>query len=173
MGRACTRNDRIHFEFLILEGAHAGLSWSTILKKRDGYRKAFADFDPAKVARFKESQIEKILQNPGIVRNKLKVHAAVNNAKRFLEIQKEFGSFDRYVWSFVGGRPVINRWKTLKQVPATTRESESDIIRNYLNSPVIVHSLSTLCPLFVHSLSTLPPLILRRTLHDGPRNLSN
>ncbi len=162
MGRACTRNDRIHFEFLILEGAHAGLSWSTILKKRDGYRKAFADFDPAKVARFKESQIEKILQNPGIVRNKLKVHAAVNNAKRFLEIQKEFGSFDRYVWSFVGGRPVINRWKTLKQVPATTRESESDIIRNYLNSPVIVHSLST-----------LPPLILRRTLHDGPRNLSN
>ena len=123
MGRAGTRNDRIHFEFLILEGAHAGLSWSTILKKRDGYRKAFADFDPAKVARFKESQIEKILQNPGIVRNKLKVHAAVNNAKRFLEIQKEFGSFDRYVWSFVGGRPVINRWKTLKQVPATTRES--------------------------------------------------
>ena len=154
MGRACTRNDRIHFEFLILEGAQAGLSWSTILKKRDGYRKAFADFDPAKVARFKESQIEKILQNPGIVRNKLKVHAAVNNAKRFLEIQKEFGSFDRYVWSFVGGRPVINRWKTLKQVPATTRESESDIIRNYLNSPVIVHSLSTLCPLFVHSPST-------------------
>ncbi len=117
-------DDRIHFEFLILEGAQAGLSWSTILKKREGYRKAFAAFDPAKVAKFTPSGIEKLLLDPGIVRNKLKVNAAVNNAKRFLEIQDEIGSFDRYVWSFVGGKPIVNRWKTPKQVPATTKESD-------------------------------------------------
>lgn len=116
--------DRIHFEFLILEGAQAGLSWSTILKKREGYRKAFAEFDPVKVARFTPSKIEKLLQDSGIVRNKLKVHAAVNNAKRFLDIQKEFGSFDQYVWDFVGGKPVVNGWKTLKQIPATTKDSD-------------------------------------------------
>src|SRR5215207_1580853 len=107
-------DDRKHFEFLILEGAQAGLSWSMILKKRDGYRKAFADFDPVKVARFTESRINKLLLNPAIVRNKLKVNAAVNNAKRFLEVQKEFGSFDNYIWKFVGGKPLINRRKTLK-----------------------------------------------------------
>jgi DNA-3-methyladenine glycosylase I len=136
-------DDRIHFEFLILEGAQAGLSWSTILKKREGYRKNFADFDPVKVAKFTPSRVEKILKDPGIIRNRLKVNAAVNNAKRFLEVQKEFGSFDKYIWSFVGGRPIINKRKTTKQVPATTKESDAlskDLIKRgfkFVGSTVI------------------------------------
>jgi DNA-3-methyladenine glycosylase I len=136
-------SDRVHFEFLILEGAQAGLSWSTILKKRDGYRKAFADFDPSKVARFTPARIEKILLDPGIVRNRLKVTAAVNNAKRFLEVQKEFGSFDRYIWQFVNGKPVINRWKNLSEIPATTAQSDAlskDLIKRgfkFVGSTVI------------------------------------
>ncbi|MBS1557861.1 MAG: DNA-3-methyladenine glycosylase I [Bacteroidetes bacterium] len=118
-------NDQKHFEFLILEGAQAGLSWSTILNKREGYQKNFAGFDPAKVARFTTKKIEKILTDPGIVRNSLKVHAAVNNAKRFLEVQKEFGSFDQYIWGFVNHQPKVNQWKRLKQVPATSKESDA------------------------------------------------
>jgi DNA-3-methyladenine glycosylase I len=118
-------NDQTHFEFLILEGAQAGLSWSMILKKREGYKKAFADFDPVKVARFTPARVEKILRDPGVVRNRLKVNAAVNNAKRFLEVQKQFGSFDQYIWGFVGRKPIINRWKDLKEVPATTKESDA------------------------------------------------
>ncbi len=118
-------DDRVHFEFLILEGAQAGLSWSTILKKREGYRKAFADFDPVKVSKFTEARLEKILQDPGIVRNKLKVYAAVNNAKRFLEVQKEFGTFSDYIWGFVGGKPMVNKRKSLSEVPATTKESDA------------------------------------------------
>ena len=136
-------DDRVHFEFLILEGAQAGLSWSTILKKRDGYRKAFADFDPVKVAKFTPARVEKILKDPGIVRNRLKVNSAVNNAKRFLEVQKEFGSFDKYIWSFVGGKPIVNKRKTLKQVPPTTKESDAlskDLIKRrfkFVGSTVI------------------------------------
>jgi len=136
-------DDRIHFEFLILEGAQAGLSWSTILKKRDGYRKAFADFDPIKVARFSEAKLEKILLDPGIVRNRLKVFAAVNNAKRFLEVQKEFGSFDKYIWGFVKNKPIVNKWKSLKQIPPTTKESDAlskDLIKRgfkFVGSTVI------------------------------------
>lgn len=136
-------DDRTHFEFLILEGAQAGLSWSTILKKRDGYKKAFADFDPIKVARFSEAKLEKILLDPGIVRNRLKVFAAVNNAKRFLEVQKEFGSFDKYIWSFVKGKPIVNKWKSLKQIPPTTKESDAlskDLIKRgfkFVGSTVI------------------------------------
>ena len=136
-------DDSVHYEFLILEGAQAGLSWSTILKKREGYRKAFADFDPQKVARFTDSRIEKILQNPEIVRNRLKVKAAVNNAKRFLEVQKEFGNFDEYIWSFVNGKPIVNKWKTLKEVPAATKESDAlskDLIKRgfkFVGSTVI------------------------------------
>jgi DNA-3-methyladenine glycosylase I len=117
--------DRVHFEFLILEGAQAGLSWSIILKKRENYRKAFAGFDPVKVARFTPARIEKILLDPGIVRNRLKVNAAVNNAKRFLEVQKEFGTFDKYIWSFVDGIPLVNRRKHLNEIPSTTRESDT------------------------------------------------
>jgi DNA-3-methyladenine glycosylase I len=136
-------NDQVHFEFLILEGAQAGLSWSMILKKRDGYRKIFADFDPVKVGRFSEKKLEKILLNPAIVRNRLKVYAAVNNAKRFLEVQKEFGSFDNYIWRFVNGKPIINSWRNMKQVPATTKESDAlskDLIKRgfkFVGSTVI------------------------------------
>ena len=136
-------DDRTHFEFLILEGAQAGLSWSTILKKREGYRKAFAGFDPGKVARFTPARIEKILLDPGIIRNRLKVAAAVNNAKRFLEIQKEFESFDRYIWSFVGGKPIVNRRKALSDIPPTTPESDAlskDLIKRgfkFVGSTVI------------------------------------
>ena len=136
-------NDRVHFEFLILEGAQAGLSWSMILKKREGYRKLFADFDPIKVARFTEKKLEKILLDPSIVRNRLKVYATVNNAKRYLEVQKEFGSFDNYIWSFVNHKPIVNKWKTLKQVPATTKESDAlskDLIKRgfkFVGSTVI------------------------------------
>lgn len=125
-------DDKKHFEFLILEGAQAGLSWATILKKREGYRKAFADFDPAKVSRFSEKRIMKILQDPSIVRNKLKVYAAVNNAKRFLEVQKEFGSFDRYIWGFVNYKPIANKRKALNEIPPTTPESDAlskDLVR--------------------------------------------
>ena len=136
-------DDRIHFEFLILEGAQAGLSWSTILKKRDGYRKAFADFDPEKVARFTEKKLEKILLDPGIVRNRLKVYAAVNNAKRFLEVQKEFGSFDKYIWSFVNYKPIVNKRRVLSDIQATTTESDAlskDLIKRgfkFVGSTVI------------------------------------
>ncbi len=136
-------NDRIHFEFLILEGAQAGLSWSTILKKREGYRKVFADFDPTKVARFTEKKLEKLLLDPSIVRNRLKVYATVNNAKQFLKVQKEFGSFDKYIWQFVGAKPIINKRKTLKEVPATTSESDAlskDLIKRgfkFVGSTVI------------------------------------
>jgi len=118
-------DDRVHFEFLILEGAQAGLSWLTILNKREGYRKNFADFNVDKVARFAPARIEKILQDPGVVRNRLKVQATISNAKRFKEVQKEFGSFDRYIWQFVNGKKIVNRWKELSQVPATTKESDA------------------------------------------------
>lgn len=118
-------DDRKHFEFLILEGAQAGLSWATILKKREGYRKVFANFDPAKVAKFTEKKLEKILQDPGIVRNRLKVYAAVNNAKQFIKVQQEFGSFDRYIWQFVGGKPIVNKHRTLGDIKATTPESDA------------------------------------------------
>lgn len=118
-------DDRVHFEFLILEGAQAGLSWATILKRRAGYRKAFAGFDPRKVARFSPDKIERLLQFDGIIRNRLKVESAVSNAGAFLAVQEEFGSFDEYIWGFVGGRPRVNRHRTLKQVLATTRESDA------------------------------------------------
>lgn len=119
------RDDRKHFEFLILEGAQAGLSWWTILRKREHYRRAFAGFDPAKVARFNARSIERLLANPGIVRNRQKIEAAVGNARGFLAIQAEFGSFDAYVWRFVGGRPIVNRWRTHKQLAVTSKESDA------------------------------------------------
>ena len=136
-------DDNIHFEFLILEGAQAGLSWSTILKKRENYRKAFAEFDPLKVSKFNEKKIEKLLQDPGIVRNKLKVNSAVTNAKKFLEIEREFGSFDKYIWGFVGGEPLVNKRNALNGVPATTPESDAlskDLIKRgfkFVGSTVI------------------------------------
>jgi DNA-3-methyladenine glycosylase I len=118
-------DDQKHFEFLILEGAQAGLSWSTILNKRQGYRRAFAEFDAAKVARFTPARIEKILLDPGIVRNRQKVECTVSNARCFLELAAEEGSFDKFIWSFVGGKPIVNRWKESKQIPATSKESDA------------------------------------------------
>jgi DNA-3-methyladenine glycosylase I len=118
-------DDRRHFEMLLLEGAQAGLNWETILRKRENYRKAFADFDPQKVARFTEDRLEKLLLDPGIVRNRLKVFGAVKNAKAFLAVQKEFGSFDAYVWPFVGGKAIDGRRKSSQDVPARTAESDA------------------------------------------------
>ena len=118
-------DDRTLFEFLILEGAQAGLSWDTILQKRARYREAFAGFDPEKVARFDARKVRSLLADAGIVRNKLKIEAAISNARAFLKVQEEFGSFDAYLWRFVGGRSLQNRWKTHKQVPAKTKESDA------------------------------------------------
>lgn len=118
-------DDRTHFEFLILEGAQAGLSWSTILHKREGYRKAFAGFDPRKVAKFTAAQQKKLMLNPGIVRNRLKIAAAVTNAQTFLEVQKEFGSFDKYCWSFVGGKPIDTKRRGGQAPRATSPESDA------------------------------------------------
>jgi DNA-3-methyladenine glycosylase I len=118
-------DDRRQFEFLVLEGAQAGLSWSTILNKREGYREAFADFDVERVARFDRRKVERLMQFPGIVRNRLKIEAAIGNAKAVLVLQDELGSLDRHLWSFVGGRPIVNRWKEMTQVPATSAESDA------------------------------------------------
>jgi DNA-3-methyladenine glycosylase I len=125
-------DDRKIFEFLVLEGAQAGLSWATILRKRENYRSAFAGFDPRKVARFDGRKIDKLLEDPGLVRNRRKVESAVSNARAFLDVQKEFGSFDSYMWSFVSGRPIRNRWTRLTQIPTTTAEAErmsSDLVK--------------------------------------------
>ena len=118
-------DDRMFFEFLILEGAQAGLSWSTILNKRDGYRAAFAGFDPARVARFDARRVARLMANEAIVRNRLKIGSALDNARAFLALQREFGSFDRYVWALVGGKPLVNRHRTLATVPAHTAQSDA------------------------------------------------
>jgi DNA-3-methyladenine glycosylase I len=118
-------DDRRHFEFLILEGAQAGLSWSIVLKKRDGYRRAFSEFDPVKVARYTKKRVQKLTLDPAIIRNRMKIEAAVRNARRFLAIQEEFGSFNAYCWRFVDGRPKLNRWKTTREIPATSLESDT------------------------------------------------
>ncbi len=120
-----THDDRRHFEFLVLEAAQAGLSWSIVLKKREGYRRAFSQFDPEKVARYSQARIDKLTTDPGIVRNRLKIAAAVKNARAFLAVQEEFGSFDAYCWRFVNGRPRQNRWNSMRQIPATTAESDT------------------------------------------------
>lgn len=117
-------DDRGLFEFLILEGAQAGLSWDTILRKRENYRAAFDNFDAEEIARYSEKKIAKLLQNEGIIRNRLKVASAVGNAKAFLKVRDEFGSFDEYIWGFVDGKPIVNRWKSIKQVPAKTEVSD-------------------------------------------------
>ena len=118
-------DDRRHFEFLILEGAQAGLSWRTILHRRQGYRRAYAGFDPERVAAFGRREVRRLLADSGIIRNRLKVEASIRNARAFLELQRAFGSFDAYVWRFVGGRPKRNAWRSLKQLPATTPESDA------------------------------------------------
>ena len=153
-------DDRTLFEFLVLEGAQAGLSWITILRKREGYRKAYDDFDVQKVASYDESKIEELLINPDIVRNKLKVRSSVNNAKLFMEIQKEFGSFDSYIWSFTDGKQIINSWEEISQVPVTSELSDnvsrdlkkrgfkftgSTIIYSYLQAVGIINDHTIWC----------------------------
>ena len=118
-------DDRKLFEFLILEGAQAGLSWETVLNKRENYRKAFNDFDPVKISRYGDKKVETLLENKGIIRNRLKITSAINNAKRFLEVRKEFGTFDAYIWQFVNGKPITNRFKSVQELPATTKESDA------------------------------------------------
>ena len=136
-------DDRKHFEFLVLEAAQAGLSWSIVLNKREGYRKAFSQFDPAKVARFSKAKIDKLAADPAIIRNRLKIESAVRNARAFLAIQKEFGSFDKYCWQFVDGKPRQNRWESIRQIPARTPESDNfskDLKRrgfNFVGSTII------------------------------------
>ena len=120
-----SHDDRHLFEMLVLEGAQAGLSWSTILNKREGYRTAFASFDAAKVARYSPARIEKLMGNPAIVRNRLKIESTVNNARSVLEVQRDLGSLDAYLWSFVGGAPIVGRWKRLADLPAETAESRA------------------------------------------------
>jgi DNA-3-methyladenine glycosylase I len=153
-------SDRKHFEMLLLEGAQAGLAWETILLRREGYRKAFAGFDPVKVARFDAKKKARLLKNPAIIRNRLKIESAVTNARAFLAVQREFGSFDRYVWSFVGGKPKVNRWTSLARIPATSAESDalskdlktrgfrfvgSTIIYAYLQAVGLVNDHTTDC----------------------------
>jgi DNA-3-methyladenine glycosylase I len=118
-------DDRVFFEFLILEGAQAGLSWDTILKKRENYRRAFDRFDYKKIARYDKRKVASLMADEGIVRNRLKIESTIDNARAFLNIQREFGSFDKYVWSFVGGKPIVNQWDGLKHLPASTPESDA------------------------------------------------
>ncbi len=142
-------DDRRLFEFLVLEGAQAGLSWKTILNKRDGYRSAFADFDPTRVARFDRRRIEVLLTNPAIVRNRLKVESAVSNAKALLAVQKEFGSFDQFVWGFVDHTPKRNRWRRQRDVPSST--SESDAMSKALKQRGFRFVGSTICYAFMQA----------------------
>jgi DNA-3-methyladenine glycosylase I len=147
-----SHDDRHLFEMLVLEGAQAGLSWRTILRKRMGYRKAFAGFDPSRVARFDTERIERLLEDPGIVRNRLKIASAVANAQATLAVQEELGSFDAYLWSFVGGRPRRNRWKALRDIPAETPESQAlsrDLARRGFRfvGPTICYAFMQACGL--------------------------
>ena len=155
-----SHDDQHLFEMLILEGAQAGLSWETILKKREGYRKAFHNFDPAKVARMRDDKLESLCQNPEIIRNRLKIYAARQNAQAYLQIQKEFGSFDRYLWGFVDRKPIVNHWKQFKDIPTCTPLSDaiskdlkkrgmtfvgSTIIYAYLQAVGVVNDHKTTC----------------------------
>ena len=142
-------DDRKLFELINLEGAQAGLSWYTVLTKREAYRKAFDDWDPIKISRYKQARVEKLLTNPGIIRNRLKVEGTVLNAKAFLAIQKEFGSFDAYIWQFVGGKPIVNHWKTMGQVPAKT--PESDVMSKDLKKRGFKFIGSTICYAFMQA----------------------
>ena len=142
-------DDLKHFEFLVLESAQAGLSWHTILKKRENYRDAYEGFKPEKVAQYTEIELEKLMGNAGIIRNRKKLEASINNAQRFLEIAKEFGSFDRYIWQFVDGKPIRNHWKILKDIPATS--PESDAMSKALKQHGFKFVGSTICYAFMQS----------------------
>jgi DNA-3-methyladenine glycosylase I len=118
-------DDNKLFEYMILDAFQAGLSWNTIINKRDNFRKAFDNFDPVKISKYGDRKIQSLLNDAGIIRNRLKIHAAVNNAKAFLKVRKEFGTFDRYIWQFTGGKSIVNKWKTMKEIPAKTKESDA------------------------------------------------
>lgn len=145
-----THDDRRLFEFILLEGAQAGLTWSLILGRRDGYRRAFADFDPVKVARFTPAKLEKLLADPGIVRNRAKIASAVSNANAFLAVQEEFGSFDAYIWGFVGGKPIVNRWRSMGEMQPTT--AESDAMSKDLRKRGFKFVGSTICYAFMQAM---------------------
>ena len=142
-------DDNLWFEHIVLDGAQAGLSWKTILHRREGYRRAFAGFDPVKVARYDEKKYNELLNDEGIIRNRLKIRSAINNAKAFLKIQEEFGTFDKYIWSFTGGVPVVNRWKSLAEMPART--PLSDIISKDLKKRGFTFVGSTICYAFMQA----------------------
>lgn len=142
-------DDNKLFEMLILEGAQAGLSWITVLKKRENYRKAFSGFDPVKISKYSEQKIEKLLENPGIIRNRLKVNSTVGNAKAFLKAQKEFGSFDRYIWQFVNGKPIANKFKSLNELPSKTEIS--DVMSKDLKQRGFKFIGSTICYAFMQA----------------------
>jgi len=163
--------DRVLFEFLILEGAQAGLSWKTILKKRENYRKALDGFRPEKIARYGKGDVQRLLGNDGIVRNRLKIAATIENAKRFLEVKKEFGSLDAYLWRFVGGKPIQNRWRTLTDLPARTAESDAmsrDLLRRgfkfvgsticyaFMQAVGMVNDHMVTCPRYAELSGSLP-----------------
>lgn len=142
-------DDQKWFEFIVLDGAQAGLSWLTVLRKREHYRKVFDNFSPEKVALYDTNKIQELLLDPGIIRNKLKVNSAVKNAQAFLKIQEQFGSFDKYIWQFVGGKPIINSWKTLQEIPAKTKESDT------MSTDLLKHGFSfvgsTICYAFMQA----------------------
>ncbi len=163
-------DDRLLFEMLILEGAQAGLSWTTILKKRESYRSAFDNFDATKIAQYDQKKIDELLQNPGIVRNKLKVNAAIVNAKAFLEIQKEFGSFDAYIWSFVNGKPINNAWDSLSQIPAST--TESDAMSKALKKRGFKFVGSTICYAFMQAVGMVNDHVVTCFRYDSIKNWS-
>ncbi len=152
-------DDRKLFEMLILEGAQAGLSWSTILKKRENYRKAFDRFDAKKMAKYDKAKVAKLLADPGIVRNRLKIAATIQNARAFLEVQKEFGSFDRYIWQFVDGKPKKNKWKSLKEIPPKT--SESDAMSKDLRKRGFSFVGSTICYAFMQAVGMVNDHVVR------------
>jgi DNA-3-methyladenine glycosylase I len=157
-------DDRLLFEFLVLEGAQAGLSWSTILNKRENYRKAFDNFDAEKIARYDARKVKKLLADQGIVRNKLKIAAAIQNARVFLAVQKEFGNFNAYIWSFVNNQPIQNKFKTMKQVPART--SESDAMSKDLLKRGFKFAGSTICYAFMQAVGMVNDHIVECFRHD-------
>jgi len=152
-------DDRKFFEMLILEGAQAGLNWLTILRKRENYRKAFDNFDAEKIAKYDKAKVAKLLADAGIVRNRLKIAATIQNARAFLEVQKEFGSFDRYIWQFVGGKPKINQWKNLKEIPPKT--AESDALSKDLKKRGFSFVGSTICYAFMQAVGMVNDHVAR------------
>jgi DNA-3-methyladenine glycosylase I len=163
-------DDRKHFEFLVLDAFQAGLSWSTILNKREHFRRAFAGFDPIRVARLNRRSVERLMQDPGIVRNRAKIASSITNARAFLEVQRAFGSFDRYIWGFVGGAPKENRWKTMKQVPATSRES--DRMSADLKERGFRFVGSTICYAFMQAAGLVNDHVVSCFRHDEVKGLA-